>query len=119
MGPREGFFCAAYALRSQHDLNQLSSDQLEDFLSWVRTNLTVPDRFNRTSSKGGGKRRDTKGLSWFKPTANDALVKAYELIALLELHGYVIDTLRSDNVGYVVYEDDAQVVAEPFANTPV
>jgi hypothetical protein len=38
-----------------------------------------------------------------------------ELVGILQNHGVVVQTLTSDRVGYVVYEDDFQTVAAPFA----
>lgn len=117
MDAREGFFCAAYELRERADLDPSTSDRLETLLAWFRQNLSIPDRFNRSKSKKQYAVFD-KGLSWFKPTAGETLSKAFELMSLLEEHGYIIDIIRSDRIGYIVYEDEKQVVAEPFADTP-
>lgn len=117
MAARSGFFCAAYELRDQATLDQYSYDRLETLLAWFRENLKIPTRFNTTKSKGAFN-RETKGLSWFKPEAGNMLDKCYELIALLEENGYLIETLRADRIGYVVYEDESQIVAEPFSDTP-
>nr|WP_286197029.1 hypothetical protein [Tropicibacter sp. R15_0] len=115
-GHREGFFCAAYELREKQDLDEFSSAQLEEYLAWFRENLPIPARFSRSRSQSASQ-QSTRGLSWFKPQAAEALGKAHGLMALLQSHGYVFETLRSDRIGYVVYEDDWQVVAEPFADT--
>ena len=117
MAAREGFFCAAYELRDMIDLDAYTADQLEDILDWFRQHLAIPYKFNKSSSKAAFK-RDAKGLSWFKPDARDALDKAFELKALLEANGHGIEILRSERIGYVVYEDDHQIVAEPFSDTP-
>jgi hypothetical protein len=36
---------------------------------------------------------------------------------ILEAHGHPVKMLREARVGYVIYEDDFQVVAEPFSDT--
>lgn len=118
LGAREGFFCAAYELRSVLNLEDYIFEQLEDHLSWFRTNLTIPDKFNRSKSKGS-QDKNTAGLSWFKEDASEAIARSYELISLLQENGYPIEVLRTERVGYVVYEDDQQVVAEPFSDTPI
>lgn len=59
-----------------------------------------------------------KGLSWFKPTAEMHVAKAFELTELLSRHGFHIEVLKSSRPGYIVYEDDIQIVAEPFFDTP-
>ena len=117
MDAREGFFCAAYDLRDNALTDQHTLDRVQALLSWFRQNLEIPYRFNRTKSKGAF-RRNTKGLSWFRPEANVVLGKSYELVALLQENGYEVETLRSDRIGYIVYEDAHQVIAEPFADTP-
>ena len=37
-----------------------------------------------------------------------------ELAAILEENGYAVSQITSKRPGYVVFEDDRQVVAEPF-----
>ena len=114
---RAGFFQPAYELRDDNELDQYTSERLEDLLAWFRLNLAIPDKFNRSNSKGAW-RRDTKGLSWYKSSAEEALRKSFELVSLLEENGYKIEMLRSTRIGYVVFEDDSQVIAEPFSDTP-
>ena len=117
MRARAGFFCAAYEMLERPDVPQATLDQLSHHLAWFRENLSVPDRFNRTRSKGHY-RRDTKGLSWFKADAAEPLGRAYALIAVLRENGYVTETLKSSRIGYIVYGDPWQAVAEPFSDTP-
>ena len=117
MNAREGFFCAAYELREDSNVDQYTADQLEGLLAWFRKNLAVPQKFSRSKSKAAHT-GDTKGLSWFKSSAKEPLEKSFELIALLEENGFRIEILRSERIGYVIYEDENQVIAEPFSDTP-
>ena len=39
-----------------------------------------------------------------------------ELVAILETNGVPVRMLKAQRVGYVVYEDKYQVVAEPFSD---
>jgi hypothetical protein len=41
----------------------------------------------------------------------------WELAHVLEDYGFQVSTIREDRVGYVVYEDAMQAIAEPFADT--
>ncbi len=41
----------------------------------------------------------------------------HRLKETLESYGHPVTVIRETRVGYVVYEDDLQVVAEPFADT--
>jgi hypothetical protein len=86
---------------------------LEDLLSWFKANLAVPDRFNSSKSKGYYRRR-TAGISWLKPTAAEHIAKIHALVAVLENNGHKVSQITTERPGYVVFEDDHQVVAEPF-----
>jgi hypothetical protein len=112
-GVEEGIFGAAYELRDSV-LAPLSDRRLLDgLLSWFETNLAAPARFNRTKSKGYY-RRKTAGVAWLKPTAGEHIAKMRELIVILEENGYRVSQITTKAPGYVVFEDDHQVVAEPF-----
>ena len=49
--------------------------------------------------------------------ATEHLSRVRELVAILENYGAPVRTLKAKRVGYVVYEDEYQIVAEPFADT--
>ena len=38
------------------------------------------------------------------------------MVAILENHGVYVRNLKAKRVGYVVYEDEHQIVAQPFAD---
>lgn len=116
---REGFFCSAYDLRDDPLLDRHASDRLEALLSWFKGHLKIPRTYSRSRSKGRRAAEFTPGLCWFKADAGEAIAKSFELVALLVDHGYPVEIIRTDRVGYILYEDDHQVVAEPFSDTPV
>jgi hypothetical protein len=41
----------------------------------------------------------------------------HEVKRVLEASGYVVHVIQKERVGYIVYTDSAQVIAEPFADT--
>ena len=86
---------------------------LEGLLAWFRANLAVPQRFNSSRSKGYY-RKKTAGISWLKPTAGEHIAQMRALVAILEDNGYHVSQITTDRPGYIVFEDDHQVVAEPF-----
>jgi hypothetical protein len=51
-------------------------------------------------------------------SAHEHLNHLRKLAALIESAGIGVDELRTDRPGYVVYADEHQVVALPFADTP-
>jgi hypothetical protein len=112
-----GVIGAAYELLRQDSLNHELRNELERWIGWFEENLTVPDRFNRTRSKGWY-RRETRGISWLRTTAADHLAAMADLAACITRCGHATAEVRAERVGYVVYEDDVQVIAEPFRDTP-
>lgn len=112
-GVRDGIFRAAYALRRGSVISVADRKSLEDLLAWFKINLAIPSRFNRSKSKGYYRRR-TAGVSWLKPTASEHLAKMGELAKILQNNGYEVSPITTDRPSYVVFEDDHQVVAEPF-----
>ena len=117
VGFRAGFLQAVYSLRESKEVSDTLYVQLSELIEWFKANLEIPEKFNRTSSKGAY-RRNTSGLSWFKRDAREHVGKAFEARQLLLESGFETDVLRTDRVGYIVYEDAHQVVAEPFSETP-
>ena len=115
-GVADGVFGAAYALREADGVSQADRATLEEHLAWFSKHLPTPTRFNRTNSKGYY-RRNTKGIAWFRDSALEPISRMHEIKRVLEVNGHVVHIVRDDRIGYVVYSDDVQVIAEPFADT--
>ena len=115
-GVEKGVFGAAYALRASGSVEAIDRELLDEQLRWFDEHLETPARFNRTTSKGF-ERRNTRGISWFKDTATEHLRRMHEVIRILEHYGHHVTIVSESRVGYVVYEDPIQVVAEPFGDT--
>jgi hypothetical protein len=114
-GVESGPFEAAHRLRDSGDAEAADRDTLADHLRWFADNLDTPTRFNRTTSKGFY-RRKTRGIAWFKDTATEHVARMHEISAILQRYGQPVSLLSKAKVGYVVYEDEFQVIAEPFAD---
>ncbi len=56
-------------------------------------------------------------ISWFKDTAQTHIGKMREMVALLEHHDVSVRMIKTMRPGYVVYEDEFQIVAVPFADS--
>jgi hypothetical protein len=103
-----GLFCAAFQLKTVDGLPEYEFDALSDLMNWFDIHLESPfDHLPRTA-------RYERAICWFKPTARDQLARAQELIAILERNDVFVWTIKSPKTGYVYYEDEAQVFAEPF-----
>jgi len=109
-----GVFHAVRGLRDAGKLHDYEEEQ-HDFLRWwFSENLERPARF--TTAKAPFYRKRNRALSWFKDTAVEHLEYVRELVMILENHGVYVRMLKAKRVGYVVYEDEYQIVAEPFAD---
>ncbi|HEU4509677.1 MAG TPA: hypothetical protein VFR78_15660 [Pyrinomonadaceae bacterium] len=102
-----GIFCAAYALLESHGLPWYELDELVELREWFNTHLKSP--FDYLAYH----KRYDRAVCWFKPTAHEHLARAWELAAILERNDIVIWTIKSPRAGYVHYEDDIQVFAQP------
>ncbi|MGH9323358.1 MAG: hypothetical protein ACRD21_04675 [Vicinamibacteria bacterium] len=112
----DGLFGLAYELRDSPRVSRADRAALADVLTWFERHLETPSRFNRTKSKGFY-RRNTRGIAWFKDTATEHVARMHVIGIILEHYGHVVEMLSEARVGYVVYEDAFQVVAEPFSDT--
>jgi hypothetical protein len=118
MSARRGIFGPAYSLLRRPEFVPHSNAHIAEQMEWFEKNLKIPERFNRSKSKGAY-RRDTKGLAWFRDNGNEAVLRGRQLAEVLILCDVVVEAIRTDRIGYVIYEDDFQAIAEPFASTPV
>jgi len=115
-GVEDGTFRLAYELRDSTRVDAADRGALAEQLSWFEKNLETPTRFNRSKSKGFY-RRKTRGIAWFKDTATDHLARMHRVNAVLERYGYRVSMVVESRVGYRIYEDAVQVMAEPFSDT--
>jgi hypothetical protein len=113
-GRRQGLFQQAYALRRANELPPELHEQLDESLTWLDGQLKIPERFTR------GKRKGEPGLaiSWFKDSASDHIAHMRTVCRVLNQHGVPTEMLTTNRPGYIVFEDDHQVAAVPFSDTP-
>jgi hypothetical protein len=107
-----GVFHAVRTLRDSGELYQHEEAQHDQIRQWFNDNLEKPTRF--TASKPPFYRKQSKAISWFKDSAHEHIARVRDLVAILQQHGVSVRMLTTDRVGYVVYEDQYQIVAEPF-----
>ena len=115
-GVADGIFGPAKRLWRSERAVRADDDRLGDLLHWFSEHLPHPTRANRSRSKGAW-RRNPRGISWLKDSATVHLRKLRALAAILAKYGYRVEMIWEDRVGYIVYEDEFQVLAEPFADT--
>jgi hypothetical protein len=79
---REGFFQEAYRLRNKRVLPIEDHENLAENLKWFSENLEIPNRFNRSNSKGWW-RRDRRGICWFKAIALEHVSRAQRIAQVI------------------------------------
>ncbi|HVH80967.1 MAG TPA: hypothetical protein VM782_16340 [Stellaceae bacterium] len=113
-GRRQGLFQAAAGLREVGTLTAQDHHALERIRDWFNTNLERPTRLALSPRP----HRKAQALSWFKDTATQHIAKMREYQKVLERYGLQIEMITAARPGYVLYEDEFQVAAYPFRDTP-
>jgi hypothetical protein len=115
LGYRSGVFKIAYELRRAHPITVPLLEELSEQLVWFEANMAEPKRLSVSRHP----RAQETALSWMKASADEHVRRLRLLVTLVEQVGHLrIAELRTERPGYVVFEDDHQVVALPFADTP-
>lgn len=107
---RQGIFQALRRLRDRNLLTETQSESHKTLIDWFQINLLVPDRFSRSGNS-------SNAICWFKSSAVRHITKMREMCQILKEHDIVVDMIKTDNPGYIVYEDEDQICAEPFKET--
>jgi hypothetical protein len=109
-----GLFQAAARLRDKQVLSDEEEAILSEIRDWFSRNLKKPTRF--TTAKPPYYRKRQNGISWFKGSAHEHIDKMREMVALLKHHDVPVQMIKAARPGYIVYEDNFQIVAVPFAD---
>lgn len=107
-----GVFHAVANLRREGKLYFYEEELHDSIRQWFNENLERPTRF--TTSKPPFYRKKSRALSWFKDSAREHIARVRGFTVILQSHDIPVRMLKTDRVGYIVYEDEYQVVAEPF-----
>jgi hypothetical protein len=84
-------------------------DRLDQLFGWFNSNLQRPTRLFRSV----GRWRVGRGICWFKPTAHQHIGNMWELAAIYDPCGFPVMMLQTSRPGYLLYEDEFQIVAQP------
>jgi len=108
----DGIVTVAAGLKKDGKLHDYEVWMLEGIFQWLNDNLPCPlFKANRDSG-----RWTSDAVAWFKDTAatGELIGKFWEIVAILKEHNVLVKVLKSRKPGYIVYEDDFQIVAEIF-----
>lgn len=109
-GVQTGIFEATDLLPRIGHLPDWDERRLAELTYWFHQHRPFPERVARSRRPNG----HHAAISWFKESAHQHIAQARELAAILEAHGIGTEMLTTDRPGFVVYEDEYQVLAEPF-----
>jgi hypothetical protein len=101
-----GIFQAAAQALEWGTVTGTDADDLNELRSWFNANLMKPTSFGRNTLR--------LGICWFKTNATEHISRIWEMVQILERNGIYVRKIRTDKPGYVIYEDEWQLVAEPF-----
>ena len=110
-GQQTGLMTVAYRLLRAGDLLHGDEEELRSHTKWLETNLPIPTRFAR---KRNVAHKETHGASWVRSSALEAIRCLHAIADIARRHEYSIEVIQTERPGYVVYQDEWQVVAEPF-----
>jgi len=82
------------------------ADELNELRAWFSDNLERPTSFGRDTLR--------LGICWFKIHATSHIARIWEMVRILERNGIYVKKIKTAKPGYVIYEDEWQLVAEPF-----
>jgi hypothetical protein len=101
-----GIFQAAAQALESHDVAGSDADELNEALSWFSEHLEKPTSLGRDKLR--------RGICWFKDGSTEHIARIWEMVYILERNGSYVKKIRTNKPGYVLYEDEWQLVAEPI-----
>lgn len=102
----QGIFQATAQALEWGQVTGPDAEELHEARAWFSENLERPTSFGRDKLR--------LGICWFKTEANEHISRISEMAKTLERNGVYIKKIKTDRPGYVIYEDEWQLVAEPF-----
>lgn len=110
-GKETGLFTLVHQELDNGTLYYHEEVEVRQSLRWLETRLPTPTRFKRNKKEA---HRPRKGICWIRHEAEDFVSHMWRIKSILENHDIYVEVLRSDNPGYVVYQDEFQIVALPY-----
>jgi hypothetical protein len=107
---QRGIFTELYRLEREGQLTEPERAWFSEVEAWFNAHLAPPERLQRSARPGAPR----TAVTWLKASAIEHITRMRTLVALLEHKDIVVEELVTDRPGYIVYEDDFQVAAQPF-----
>lgn len=110
-GKPKGIFTLAYDLIETNHLTVYEEELLKSLLKWFSGHLPIPNKFSKNKNSS---HKNNITTAWFKDSAQEVMKKIWELKQILESNEINVEIVRSEKPGYVIYEDDFQIIVDPF-----
>jgi hypothetical protein len=110
-GRHKGIFTLAYDLLKSNTLLNHEEDYLRILLKWFDKNLPKPTKFSKNKNSS---HKENISTAWFKDSATELISKIREIQHILETHEIIVEVKLSKKPGYIIYEDNFQIVVDPF-----
>ena len=114
-GHRTGVLRGAFALWEERLLGDTDYEELDHLLDWFNKHLPKPSRLSVSKHP----RAKGSAISWLRSSAHEYVSRMRRVAQLVQAAGIAVEEIRTDRPGYIVYEDEHQVIALPFADTPI
>ncbi len=106
----QGIFQAAWLALEERYVTGADAEELHQVQHWFNENLERPSSFGRDTLP--------LGICWFKDSSTAHIAQIWKMVDILERNGVYVKKIRTSRPGYVVYEDELQIVAEPYREGP-
>lgn len=109
---RLGLFHAVRYMKDDNKFLDYELEQVEKTMKWFNHHLESPlDYLNTQKFK-----KSDIFISWFKTSAKEYISMVREFVVLLESKGVVVEQIKTNRPGKIVYSDAHQVFAKPYEN---
>jgi hypothetical protein len=102
----QGIFQAAAQALEWRSITGSDAEELNKLQARFSKNLEKPTSFGRDKFR--------LGICWFKIGSSEHISRIWEMVHILERNGIYVKKIRTEKPGYVIYDDEWQLVAEPF-----
>ena len=111
---RTGLYHGSRELRDAEDVRPEDRAELMALREWFNEHLAEPTQLSISSQP----HKKAQALSWFKLTATEHIAKMQAIADLMRAYNRPSTVLETNRPGYIVYEDEHQIAAYPFNDTP-
>jgi hypothetical protein len=112
-GRRRGVFQAIADLLESNELSAHDRIEVNACREWFNQQLERPTRFSRSFRKNAA----SKAISWYKTDAVEHISRMHAMCHYLNEYVIVTEMMTTHCPGYIVFEDQHQIVAMLFTDT--